>query len=200
MSRRKVEVRRDEILRATVEEVTARGFASTRVADVAARLGISTGLVFYHFDSKEGLLSQAFAYAAEQDLATLDDILASRSRPLAKLRAILRVYAPTGTSKAWAMWIDGWAEAMRVPELEAVSRRLDLRWKEAVTEVIVAGVESGAFTCDDPSGAAWRLIGLIDGLSVQVTVHRNVISRRALTQWVRLAAARELGLTPAQLA
>ena len=37
MSRRKVEVRRDEILRATVEEVTERGFASTRVADVAGR-------------------------------------------------------------------------------------------------------------------------------------------------------------------
>ena len=72
MARRKVEVRRDEILRATVDEVTRRGFAHTRVADVASTLGISTGLVFYHFDSKDALLSAAFAYAAERDLERLD--------------------------------------------------------------------------------------------------------------------------------
>ena len=52
----------------------------------------------------------------------------------------------------------------------------------------------GTFTCDDPAGAAWRLIALIDGLAVQVTVHEKVISRRQLTDWVRIAAARELGL------
>jgi hypothetical protein len=89
---------------------------------------------------------------------------------------------------------------MRVPELEAVSRRLDLRWKEGLTDVIAAGVADGAFTCDDPAGAAWRLIALIDGLAVQVTVHEKVISRRQLTDWVRIAAARELGLAVADLA
>ena len=113
---------------------------------------------------------------------------------------ILKVYAPTGHSKAWAMWIDGWAESMRVPELEAVSRRLDLRWKEALTEVITAGVARASFTCDDPHGAAWRLIALIDGLAVQVTVHDQVISQRTLAGWIRTAAANELGLDARQLA
>ena len=56
MARRKVEVRRDEILRATCDEVAKRGFARTRVADVAASLGVSTGLIFYHFESKDTLL------------------------------------------------------------------------------------------------------------------------------------------------
>ncbi len=35
MARRKVEVRREEILEASAAEVTRRGFARTRVADVA---------------------------------------------------------------------------------------------------------------------------------------------------------------------
>jgi len=98
------------------------------------------------------------------------------------------------------MWIDCWAESLRVPELEKVSRRLDLRWKDALTEVITTGVKEGDFTCDDPTGAAWRIIALIDGLAVQVTVHERVITRRQLADWVRLTAARELGLEPAQLA
>ena len=78
MARRKVEVRREEILRATVDEVTRLGFAHTRVADVAEALGISTGLVFYHFESKDALLSDAFAYAAERDLERLDKAVSGR--------------------------------------------------------------------------------------------------------------------------
>jgi AcrR family transcriptional regulator len=200
VTRRSAEVRLDALLRTACEVILARGLPNTRTADVAAAAGVSQALVFYHFESKDKLLAQAFAYAAEHDLARLDKVLANSSGPLGKLRTILRMYAPTGSSKAWAMWIDGWAESMRVPELEAVSRKLDMRWKEALTEVITAGVDKGVFTCDDPSGAAWRLVALIDGLAVQVTVHDRVIARRQLSGWVRLAAARELGLSAKQLA
>jgi AcrR family transcriptional regulator len=199
VTRRSAEVRLDALLRTACEVILARGLPNTRAADVAAAAGVSQALVFYHFETKNRLLAQAFAYAAEQDLARLDDVLGSASSPLVKLRKILKMYVPTGNSKAWAMWIDGWAESMRVPELEAVSRRLDLRWKEGLTEVIAAGVNDGAFTCDDPAGAGWRLIALIDGLAVQVTVHEKVISRRQLTDWVRIAAAREMGLAVADL-
>jgi AcrR family transcriptional regulator len=199
VTRRTAEVRLDALLRTACEVILARGLPNTRTADVAAAAGVSQALVFYHFESKDRLLARAFAYAAEQDLTHLDEIIAGRSKPLVKLRQILKVYAPTGNSKAWAMWIDGWAESMRVPELEAVSRRLDGRWKEALTDVIAAGVADDAFTCDDPRGAAWRLIALIDGLAVQITVHGQVISQRTLGGWIRTATAHELGIDPRQL-
>ena len=193
-------MRLDALLRTACDVILARGLPNTRTSDVATAAGVSQALVFYHFDTKDRLLAQAFKYAAEQDLARLDEVLESGSGPLVKIRKILKLYAPTGSSKAWAMWIDGWAESMRVPELEAVSRRLDLRWKEGLTDVITAGVKAGVFECDDPVGAAWRLIALIDGLAVQVTVHDRVIARRQLAEWVRVAAARELGITPDSLA
>lgn len=193
-------MRLDALLRTACDVILARGLPNTRTSDVATAAGVSQALVFYHFDTKDRLLAQAFKYAAEQDLARLDEVLESGSGPLVKIRKILKLYAPTGSSKAWALWIDGWAESMRVPELEAVSRRLDLRWKEGLTDVITAGVKAGQFECDDPTGAAWRLIALIDGLAVQVTVHDRVIARRQLAEWVRAAAARELGITPDSLA
>lgn len=161
--------------------IVERGLASTRTADVANAAGVSQALVFYHFATKERLLAQAFTYAAEQDLAQLQAVMDSSARPREKLKKILKLYAPTGRSKSWAMWIDGWSESQRMPELEKLSRHLDLRWKEALTEVITAGVTAGAFKCDDPTGAAWRILALIDGLAVQVTVHERVISRRQLT-------------------
>ena len=189
----------DSLLRTACDVIVQRGLANTRTADVARAAGVSQSLLFYHFATKERLLAQAFAYAAEQDLARLDAVLHSAATPLDKLKTILKLYAPTGRSKSWTMWIDGWSESLRVPELEKVSRRLDLRWKEALTEVITAGVADGSFICEDPSGAAWRISALIDGLAVQVAVHDRVISRRQLADWVRLSAARELGLRPDQL-
>ena len=59
-----VEERRNEILETTCLVVIERGFAATRVIDVAQRLGVSTGLIHYHFDSKDHLLAEAFEYAA----------------------------------------------------------------------------------------------------------------------------------------
>ncbi|HEY0700374.1 MAG TPA: TetR/AcrR family transcriptional regulator [Micromonospora sp.] len=199
MTRRSAEIRLDSLLRTACDVIIERGLANTRTADVAQAAGVSQALVFYHFATKERLLAQAFTYAAEQDLARLDAVVKSAAPPLTKLRKILRLYAPTGRSKSWAMWIDGWSESLRSPELEKVSRRLDLRWKEDLTAVIGEGVLDGTFTCDDPAGAAWRISALIDGLAVQVTVHDRLISRRQLTDWVHLSVARELGLDPDQL-
>lgn len=199
VTRRSAELRLDALLRTACDVIAERGLANTRTADVARAAGVSQALVFYHFATKERLLAQAFAYAAEHDLARVDAVLRSPAPPLAKLKRILKLYAPTGSSKSWAMWIDGWAESLRTPELEKVCRRLDLRWKEAMTEVIVAGVKDGTFTCDDPDGAGWRISALLDGLSIQVTVHDRVISRRQLAEWVRVSAAREIGIEPALL-
>ena len=71
-TRRRVEVRREEILLAAIAEVERVGLAAVRVADVAAALGVSTGLVFYHFRTKDELVAEAFTYAVERDLAAMD--------------------------------------------------------------------------------------------------------------------------------
>lgn len=197
--RRSPEVRLDSLLRTACDVIVDRGLANTRTSDVANAAGVSQALVFYHFNTKERLLAQAFSYAAEQDLARLDAVVSSTASPLEKLRKILKLYAPTSSSKSWAMWIDCWSESLRVPDLEKVSRRLDLRWKDALTEVISAGCADGTFTCADPAGAAWRVTALIDGLAVQVTVHERVIARKQLNEWIRQHTARELGIDVDQL-
>jgi AcrR family transcriptional regulator len=200
MTRRSSDARLDGLLRTACDVIARRGLANTRTVDVAKAAGVSQALVFYHFATKERLLASAFAYAAEQDLARLEAVLRSPARPPEKLRKILRLYIPGGPTKSWSMWIDGWSESQRVTEVERVSRKLDLRWRQALDEVITAGVADGSFKCEDPTGAAWRLSALLDGLAVQVTVHERIVSRRQMNEWIRLAAAREVGLEPADLA
>lgn len=198
MARRKVEVRREEILDAAAAEVTKRGFAHTRGADIAAALGVSTALLFYHFGTKEQLFAEALEHAVAKDLARLDTTVAKAKDPADGVRRILALYSPQGNADGWTIWVDAWSESLREPEMRATSRRLDVRWKDVLAEQITLGVERGMFDCADPDGAAWRLSALLDGLAVQVMVHRS-LTKAQLAVWVREAAARELGCDPALL-
>jgi AcrR family transcriptional regulator len=198
VARRKVEVRREEILAAAEAEVTRRGFARTRVGDVADSLGVSSALIFYHFGTKEKLFAEALEHAVNRDLARLDSVVAKASDPVDGVRRILALYSPQGNANGWTVWVDAWSESLREPEMRAMSRQLDVRWKDVLADQISQGVARGLFVCADPEGAAWRLSALLDGLAVQVMVHRS-ITKKQLAQWVRGAAALELGVEPGTL-
>ena len=191
--RRAVDERREEILTATTELLDRIGLEAIRVADVAKALGVSPGLVFYHFGTKDNLVAEAFAHAVDRDLHRLDLATAKGSDPVDRLRRVLRLYGPTGTAAGWRLWIDAWALAQREPVIRRVLRRLDQRWSAALLEVVEEGVAEGAFTCPDPKAAVARVSALLDGLSVATLVYRSV-TRPQLREWVAAAVARELGL------
>ena len=195
MKRATVEQRRIEILETTCQVVVERGFAATRVADVANRLGVSTGLIHYHFESKETLLAEALRYAAEQDIARLEQELEHAPTALAQLDTMFAFDMPEAGEPSWMLWIDGWAEALRNPTMRRISQHLDVAWKDRLVAILDRGVEDGEFTCPDPQATAWRLSALLDGLGVQFTVHEGVLSRDQLLGYVRAAAAQELGVS-----
>ena len=196
--RRAVELRRDEILSATVDQVDRLGLAATRVSDVAAALGVSPALVFYHFGTKDKLLADAFAHAVERDLVQLEAALARGVDPVDRLRQVLQLYGPTGAAAGWRLWIDAWSSAQREPVIRAVLRRLDRRWTAALRGVVEAGTEQGQFSCPDPRAAAARVSALLDGLSVANLVYGSV-SRTQLRRWVAEAVANEVGLEADEL-
>lgn len=199
MVRRKVEVRREEILDATLSEVVYRGLANVRVGDVAESLGISRALVFYHFATKEALLQAALEHAVARDLDRLDRTMARDPDAVQRLRHVLAAYGPQGKAPGWTLWVDAWSAALRDSTLRATLRDLDHRWSAALEAVIRSGVDEAVFACADPAGSARRLAALLDGLAVQVTVHRR-LSRAQMARWVREAAAAEVGVDPELLA
>ncbi|WHT15871.1 TetR family transcriptional regulator C-terminal domain-containing protein [Crossiella sp. CA-258035] len=198
MSNRQNGGRRHDILSATIEHIRTRGIAATRPADIAASLGISTALVFYHFGTIENLIAEAFSAAAEHDLARLAELRAA-GNALTRLAAVLRFYAPTGDATGWVLWIEGWAASLHDDNLRKVAQNLDLRWREAVEELINEGVAEGAFVCPDPRGAAWRMTSLLDGLAVQLVARQGTVRPEDLTGWLHEAVARELGISADKL-
>ena len=193
MGRRSVEVRREEILVATIAGIEKSGMSAVRVSDIAAGLGVSSGLVFYHFDTKDALLVDALEYAVVRDADRLDKALATAGGPLERLRRVLTSYGPTGAAHGWTLWIEAWSTALREPSIQSSLRKLDKRWRDALERVIDEGVAAGAFTCADPKSTVTRVGALLDGLAVAALVYKS-INREQLRAWVRDATADELGI------
>ena len=192
--------RRTEILEVTCEVVIERGFAATRIADVAKRLDVSSSLIHYHFDSKEQLLAEAFSLYARKELADLMEEVESLPTAVAQLDRAVQNSVPEGSGDMeWMLWIDAWGEALRNPMMKRISQELDAQAAAHLREILAWGVESGEFVCPDPQASAVRLTAVIDGLAVQFAAHDGMLSRDQLLDHVRTLAAWEVGLEPDSL-
>ncbi|HKA02926.1 MAG TPA: TetR family transcriptional regulator C-terminal domain-containing protein [Acidimicrobiales bacterium] len=200
MGRTSVEARRNEILDVTCQVVIERGFGATRISDVAARLGVSTGLIHYHFDSKDQLLADAFQWAAEADLARLHAEVDRIGTAVERIERVIRLYAHVEAEPGWMLWIDGWGEALRDPALQRISQHLDHEWQQVLADLLRLGVAAGEFSCSDPDATAWRLTALLDGLGLQVTLHAGLLTHEQLLGYVHTAVAGELGMSEAAFA
>lgn len=195
MDRRQAAVRREEILRATARVVAQKGFARTRVADVATVLGISSGLVFYHFETKERLLSEAFSAGNEHDLQTLDEIVSGPGTAIDRLRAVMLMYLPTGDAEAWCRDVDAWSEGLYTDEIRQACRRNDDRWHSAFRTVISEATAAGDCHVEDADQAALQIKVMLDGLAVASQV-RGTVSRDTAVAWAAQHAATVLGISP----
>ena len=103
-------------------------------------------------------------------------------------------YTRTEEYSAFQMWLDAWAEASRRPAIGATSRRLNVAWQQLIAATIVEGVDGGTFRCADPDATAWRVLSLLDGLSLQLAAHPGVIERPVALDWAITALEKELGV------
>ncbi len=193
MAREPIEARQAAILDATRRVLIERGFAALRIQDVARQLGVSTGLIHYHFESKEQLLEAALRLAGQEDLDQLRADVDAAAGPVAKLDAYFQAYCPKGAEPGWLVWIDAWGESLRRPELRRISQEFDEASVAVVEEIVGVGVDAGVFTSRDRRGSAWRIAALVDGLAVQMCVHDGVVDGITMLEWSRSAAAAELG-------
>ena len=83
--------RRQAIIEAAMDEFIARGFAATRLDDVAKRAGVAKGTIYLHFKDKEALFQELIRTA----LGPLISRLASPPPPGGSVRTALEAFAQT---------------------------------------------------------------------------------------------------------
>lgn len=173
--------RREEVLSATCEIIGEVGFRHVRIADIADRIGTSTGIIHYYFRTKEELLQEAFRFmvdnARERSITALDGV----SDPVDRLYAVIDVNLPTpADSRDWPIWIHLWAESLRDPDIRKLNETSYARWLSLVQTIVEEGQEVGAFADLDAREFSGQLLAMIDGLVIQAVVSGRPSSMRSL--------------------
>jgi AcrR family transcriptional regulator len=145
--RRRKEARPDEILAAALASFAERGFAATRLEDVAARAGISKGTLYLYFKGKEELFEAVVRATLVPNLERLEALTATFEGQSARLlERLLLTIAGVVDSRVGAIPKLVIAEAGNFPDLarfyldEVVRRGLRL-----IGTILRRGIERGEF-------------------------------------------------------
>ena len=120
------EQRREQMLRAALEVIVERGYADTRIADVAERTGTSPALVIYYFKTRDQLLTEALRYSEDAWYAAGVKRLESIKTAAGRLTELIAMTCLPDTDPAprseWLLWLDLWALSPRSAGVAAVRR------------------------------------------------------------------------------
>jgi betaine-aldehyde dehydrogenase len=116
------EMRRRQLVEVTIDSLAELGYVGTTLAQIAARAGVSPGLVAHYFSDKDGLLEAAFRSLARrvglQVRARLHAVHSPRGRIQAVIDANLspeEFEQRTGTA-----WLAFWGQVLHVERLKRV--------------------------------------------------------------------------------
>jgi AcrR family transcriptional regulator len=145
--RRDREIRGSEILEAAFEEFAARGFAATRLEDIARRAGVAKGLPSFYFENKAALLKAVLQRLVLPDWDVLEAQFEGSDGPTAVLLRglIMVVYERlVRNPRAHQLLRLLVAEGPRFPELtefyhaELIERAIGL-----LSKLLARGIERG---------------------------------------------------------
>jgi len=165
-------LRRAAIVRATIRCLARDGYSGLTMRKVAREAKVSQGILHYYFADKRTILVAALEtvaadldrrVAAAQDRRPKD----ARARLLALVEACLRLAVEERAF--WIVFVEFWGEMMHDRRLRTINAALYDRTRRLIGAVVAQGVRVGTFRRTDPLRAAAVILGLVDGVSLQLT-------------------------------
>jgi AcrR family transcriptional regulator len=142
------ETRRQQLIEATIETLALRGYASTTLTEVARTAGLSHGLVNFHFETKEKLLSETLLYLSEEYRLNWQTYLqAAGPTPAAQLHALLRADLDPAICRPSRLsaWLAFWGEAQGRPMYQARAGANDETYNTQMEDICARLMAEGGY-------------------------------------------------------
>lgn len=186
-SNRKTE-RREALLDAACVVIARSGTRTLRIEDVAREAGVSIGLVYYYFESRDELISFAFEYANER----ADAKFARREQPAGTglertvARLLREIADDPVVLESWMIWNEMTAGAFTQPRLRELLSDAYLGWTREVAELLDAGRADGSVPDDiDATASAVRLTATMEGLGGRWRTGHSLRATPTNSRWWR---------------
>lgn len=153
---RRKEARPAELVAAALELFVERGFAATKLDDVAARAGVSKGTLYLYFSSKEELFKAVIQQGILPVLDQGEEMLAQYA---GDARALLEAMLLRWWEMVGATHLDGIpklmiSEAGNFPEVaQFYYENVVVRGRGLIRQVLQLGITSGQFRAVDVDSA-----------------------------------------------
>jgi AcrR family transcriptional regulator len=192
---RRLAEREQTILDAAQSIAAESGMGAVQIAPVAHRADIAAGTVYRYFPSKNNLIAEVIASAAERELAAMREAADAAPGPLSALAACIATFAARALNDRRLTWavlaepVDANIDALRVEFRRAIASELAKRINIAV---------SGQHLPDqDARAAAPAIVGaLLEGLIGPLAAPGY--NAREAVQTVTLLSLRALGVVDAR--
>jgi AcrR family transcriptional regulator len=141
-----VQERRTAILRIAVECMASSGYDTLRLRDVASAAGVSIGLLQHYFETRDGLVAEAFRQASEDLLGEWAAAMAADSGPWERLDALVSQLANREDIRTHCLvWVQFATAAAWHPEMRAGFSEIYDKWYGLVLAAVDDGVAAGIF-------------------------------------------------------
>jgi transcriptional repressor BetI len=123
------DVRRRQLILATIEAIAEVGFNAATVGEIARRAGVSVGLVAFYFQDKDGLLEATLRHLAGQLAATYVDLLRHAASPRARIEAMIEANlgAEQFDRRIATVWLAFWGQVPVRPRFARIQRVYERR-------------------------------------------------------------------------
>ncbi len=151
---RRKEARPGELLEAALDVFVEKGFAATRLDEIAQRAGVSKGTLYLYFESKEALLKAVVQESFLPLIVEGEDLILSQEieDPALALRMLIdRWWLEIGATKLGGIPKLVMAEAGNFPEVAAYFfENVIVRGQALFHRVAEVGIAQGVFRPCDP--------------------------------------------------
>jgi len=152
---RRKDARPQELLAAALELFVDRGFAATRLEDVARAAGVSKGTLYLYFENKQELFKAVVRDSIVQAIGQAeDDLAAAEGMPSELLlrEMLQRWWSQVGATKVAGLAKLMMAECGNFPELaQFYNEEVIERGNALVHKVLARGLARGEFRPHDPA-------------------------------------------------
>ncbi|WP_405238358.1 transcriptional regulator BetI [Lentisalinibacter orientalis] len=175
------EVRRRQLIDATLVCIERSGISGLTLGEVATEAGLAQGIVNLHFQSKDNLLNETLRSLADQYEATVAEALAGAGpEPADRLAAVVAAdFSPAVCNRrSLAVWFAFYGEAKSRPTYRRICRARDAANARRLTAVVEDLLAQGGGGGMDARTIADSLAALTDGLWLNCLMSPNEWSRR----------------------
>lgn len=167
-----------DLIEATLECIAELGIQGTSVRAVAAKAGVSNGLIRHHFDAKANLILAAYRRTiALITTNSMRELNATEGTPHARLRRFIvaTLDTPASNARLLSLWATFVSQSRVDPQIAAIREESYLALRRA-TEPLIAAVfaaEGRRLSVEEVETTTITVHAMLDGLWIEAGLSQS---------------------------